>query len=316
MASETRAPHGGDRLTEDELLHAIPARSATREVKVGLFVFLGLVAFFAALFTFTDVGTFRGRYYVTTVVEDAGGMRRGDPVQMRGVNIGRVAEFGMVPEGVALRMELYDEYEVPRGSRALVKSSGLLGGMVVDIVPGTGGEPVEDGGTIPGTVEQGLMAEAAGLGSRADTALSRVNALLAPQTVGAVGQSAQELQTLLMELNQLAAQQRGELAALSGSLRRSAEGFERATTGGELERAVARVDLLTARADETVLSLGRASGSLEAVLARLERGEGTLGRLSTDDSLYINLNATIANLNQLVADIRADPRKYLSVSVF
>ena len=318
MASAVETPRGdgSGRLTEEELLSAIPARSANREVRVGLFVLLGLLAFFAALFTFTDVGTFRGRYYVSTVVEDAGGMRRGDPVQMRGVNIGRVTQFGMVSGGVAVRMELFDEYEVPEGSVAVLESSGLLGGMVVDIVPGPSEEAVDDGAVIPGRVARGLIEEAAGLGTRADTVLMRANALLSPQTVGSVGESAAELQILLAELNALARQQRAELAALSGSLRRSAEGVERATTGGELERSVARVDSLTARLDATTATLGRASGSLETVLARIERGEGTRGHLSANDSLYTHLNSAAASLNQLVRDIRADPKKFLSVSVF
>ena len=314
--AEPSRGHGGGRLTEEDLRSALPARSANREVKVGLFVLLGLLAFFGALFAFTDVGTFRGRYYLTTVVEDAGGMRRGDPVQMRGVNIGRVTEFGMVPAGVSVRLELDNEYEVPRGSRATLKSNGILGGMTVDIIPGPGPEPMEGGATIPGTAQRGLMAEAAGLGSRADTALMRVNALLAPEMSAAVGQSAQQLQALLAELNQLVGVQRAELVAINASLRRSLAGVEAATTGGELKRAAQRVDSLTARLDQTVMSLGRASGSLETVVGRLERGEGTLGRLSMDDSLYNNLNATMANMNQLVADIRANPKKYLSISVF
>ena len=131
-------PTSEGRLTEDELLSALPARSANREVRVGLFVLVGVAAFLIALFTFTDVGTFRGRYYVTTTVPDAGGVRRGDPVQMRGVNIGRVVGFGMVPDGVEIRLELYDEYDVPEGSVAHLKSSGLLGGMTVDVIPGVG----------------------------------------------------------------------------------------------------------------------------------------------------------------------------------
>jgi phospholipid/cholesterol/gamma-HCH transport system substrate-binding protein len=308
-------PRGNGRL-EDELLSALPARSSNREVKVGIFVLIGLVAFFTALFTMTDVGTFRGRYYASTVVADAGGMRRGDPVQMRGVNIGRVTGFEMVPEGVAVELELYDSYEVPADSRALVKSNGLLGNMVVDVVPGSSAEELEDGGRIPGAAEQGILSAASGLGTRADEVLGRVNALLSEQTVGAVGQSATELQALLAELGVLAQQQRAELAALSGSLRRSAEGVERATTGGELERSVARIDSLTARLDQTTATLSRASGSLETVLARMERGEGTLGRLSADDSLYLSLNQAAANLNQLIEDVRREPRRYLNVSVF
>jgi phospholipid/cholesterol/gamma-HCH transport system substrate-binding protein len=318
MAMVADAPRGtaGHRLTEDELLTALPARSMNREVRVGLFVLLGLVAFFAALFTFTDVGTFRGRYYLNTVVENAGGMRRGDPVQMRGVNIGRVVGFDMVPQGVGVRMELYGEYEVPEGSQAQVQTGGLLGGTVVNIVPGNSAEELDDGATIPGSTATGLLDQAGELGTQADVVLGRVNALLNQQTVGAVGQSAVELQALLGELNQLAAQQRGELAQLSSSLRRSAAGVEAATTGPELQRSIQNVDALTARLDQATQSLSQASTSLNTVLGRLERGEGTLGKLSTDEQLYTNLNSAAVNLNALIADIQANPKKYIELKVF
>ena len=104
--AERKTTHA--RLKEEDLMKALPRRSANREVRVGLFVLVGLAAFLTVLFTMTDVGTFRGRYYVDTVVESAGGMRRGDPVQMRGVNVGRVIDFDIAPGGVDVRMEIYD----------------------------------------------------------------------------------------------------------------------------------------------------------------------------------------------------------------
>ena len=307
---------GAGRLTEDELLSALPARSANREVRVGLFVLVGVAAFLIALFTFTDVGTFRGRYYVTTTVPDAGGVRRGDPVQMRGVNIGRVVGFGMVPEGVEIRLELYDEYEVPGGSVAHLKSSGLLGGMTVDVIPGRGEENIGDGDVVPGTSAEGLLSSAEGLGVQADTVLGRVTALLAPRTIDAVGTSATELQALLTQLSAVVARQERELTALSGSLRRSAAGVEGVTTAPELGRSIARIDSLTLQLNQTSGTLDSASRSLDLVLARAARGEGTLGRLSEDEALYTNLNAAAENLNALLLDIRTNPKKYLDVSVF
>lgn len=316
-AVDAERKHGNGRLTEEELLHALPRTSAAREVRVGIFVLIGLAAFLTVLFTMTDVGTFRGRYYVETVVESAGGMRRGDPVQMRGVNVGRVVGFDLVPTGgVDVRMEIYDEYEIPADSRATVRSSGLLGGMVVDIIPGRSEERVADGAMIPAIASSDVMAQAQGLTTRADTALMRVNQILSTQTVGAVQTSAVELQALLTELNGIAAQQRAQLQALSASLRRSAAGVEAATAGPELERAVANVDALTARLDQTTRTLDATSTSLQTVIGRIERGEGTLGRLTTDEELYTNLNATIANLNSLVDDIKANPRKYINLQVF
>lgn len=314
--STTEPARPSERLTEQELLSALPARSMNREIRVGIFVLIGVLAFLIALFTLTDVGTFRGRYYVSTVVESAGGMRRGDPVQMRGVNIGRVTGFEMVPNGVAVELELYDSYGVPEDSHVLVRSSGLLGGMVVDLVPGDSEGRVEEGDVLAGGLEPGMFEAAAGLGGQAETVLARVDALLSQRTVGAVGESAVELQSLLTELNALTARQRVELAEVSASLRRSAAGVERATAGPQLERSVARIDSLTARLDATSETLGRASVSLETVLGRIERGEGTLGRLIADDQLYENLNTTAVTLRELIADIQRDPRRYLNVSVF
>jgi phospholipid/cholesterol/gamma-HCH transport system substrate-binding protein len=315
------APDG--KLREENLMAALPARSANREVKVGLFVLIGILAFLVALFSLTDVGTFRGRYYVGTVIENAGGMRNGDPVQMRGVNIGRVTEFGMVPEGVAVKMEIYDRYEIPEDSRVEIKSAGLLGGMLVSIVPGTSTERADDDQMLPGSVEADIMSTAGTLSTQAEDVLGRATTLLSQETIGTVGEtvgsvgaSAAELELLLADLTALAANQRQELALLSASLRRSAGGVEAATTGPELQSAIANVDALTARLDQTSATLSTASTSLETVLGRLERGEGTLGKLTTDDALYNNLNSAATSLQQLVTDIRADPRRYLNVSVF
>ena len=109
------------------------------------------------------------------------------------------------------------------------------------------------------------------------------------------------------------------LAAAAGGLDESALAIARRhdpyTVAGSAQRD-RQAELLTARLEQTSQTLGRASGSLETVLARMERGEGTLGKLSQDEALYGNLNSAAANLNQLVADIRANPKKYLSVSVF
>ena len=301
---------------EAELLAAIPHRSGYREVKVGAFVLIGALAFLVLLFSLTDVGTFRGRYYTSTVIENAGGMRNGDPVQMRGVNIGRVSGFQMVPDGVRVRLEIYNRYEVPEDSRVNVKSAGLLGGMIVDVVPGSSTERAGEDVVLAGAVEQDMMSAATGLSTQAETVLGRANQLLSEGTINSVGASATELQTLLADLSALAAVQRQELALLSQSLRRSAEGVERVTTGEELERSLTNIDALTAQLDETTANLNAASVSLGSVLERIERGEGTLGRLAADESLYDNLNAAAVSLQQLVTEIRQDPRRYLNVSVF
>ena len=99
-------------------------------------------------------------------------------------------------------------------------------------------------------------------------------------------------------------------------LLRTAAGVERVTTGPELQRAAERMDSLTQRLDEATAALNRASSSLEVVLARLERGEGTLGLLSKDDSLYHNLNRAVENLSRLTEDFQKNPRRYINLEIF
>jgi phospholipid/cholesterol/gamma-HCH transport system substrate-binding protein len=93
------------------------------------------------LFTLTDAATFRGRYVVTTVVPDAGGIRRGDPVQMRGVNIGRVQAFHISEAGVAVRFEIEGEYKIPKDSKVELKSFSLLSGLAAIVIPGSSTTP-------------------------------------------------------------------------------------------------------------------------------------------------------------------------------
>ena len=314
------------RLTPEQLAAVQPRRSGlARDAKVGLFVITGFLAVLTALFLLTDPGTMRGRYHVTTLVPDAGGIRKGDPVQLRGVNIGRVRGFNIDPQGgVSVRLELESEYPVPSDSRVLLRSNGLLGGVVADIQPGRSRDLLEEGDQLRST--QGLpgLEETAGdLGVKADTLLGRANALLSRQMVGSVNQSALELQAMLEQLSALAGEQRRELSALSGSLRRSAAGVENATNRPELVRAIARTDSITRQLDVATAQLNQATTSLAGVMGRIDRGEGTLGKLSRDETLYNNLNQAAESLNQtatsaraLTDDIRANPKKYINVSVF
>ena len=301
-----------------------PTRSPRREVQVGIFVLAGVLAVIAALFILTDPGMFRGRYYVTTLVKDAGGIRSRDPVQLSGVNIGRVADLTLAPGGVRMQLEIEGKYHFPEDSKVRLTAKGLLGEMVADILPGASTQPAEHGEVLRSADQDaglsGTASDLAGtaktVGGKADTLLTRANLLLSNEAIGSVHASTRELQAMMASLSALAADQRAQLSALSASLRRSAAGVEGAATRPELQRAIARTDSLTARLDAATAQLQAASTSFAVVAGRMERGEGTLGKLSKDDSLYNNLNTAVANLSQLTTDIRANPRKYLSVSVF
>jgi phospholipid/cholesterol/gamma-HCH transport system substrate-binding protein len=302
---------------------APPARGRDREVWVGLFVLLGLAAGLTLLYTLTDASLFRGRYVVTTQVPDAGGIRSGDPVQMRGVNIGRVQHFDIEKDGVRIRLEIEGEYRVPADSRVELHSGGLFGGMVADIQPGSSQEPLRGGESLPGAAGGGVAGTVSDAASSARTVLDRLQSVLDTETVDGVRRSvaqvrrgSAEAEALLKELRGLTAEQRRELQGVTRGLRDASAAFEKAASRPEIERVLTRLDDLTRRLDGTTDTLDRSAASLAAVLGRIERGEGTLGRLTAEDTLYVNLNDAALNLSRLLEDVRRNPRRYLRLSLF
>jgi len=303
--------------TDEELLSAVPRGQINREFQVGVFVILGVASVLLALFLLTDPSTFRGRYRATTTVEDAGGIRRGDPVQMKGVNIGRVQGFTLGPDGVLITLELEGGWDVPVDSRTRLVSSGILGGRTVEVVSGSSSQKLRPGGSLPGENMPGLLDFPPDLGKNAEDVLRRIQTLLDDPTVETVQSSAVELRTLLAHLSSLAETQGKEVARLTASLNRSAQGLEAAAGSGEdWARAVARADSALATAQETSKSLLSASSSLETILQRMEAGEGTLGRLSTDSTLYETLAQTAESIRALVEDIKENPGRYVKVEIF
>lgn len=302
--------------SDEELARATPSATGGREVRIGVFVLAGALAVLLLLFLLTDPATFRGRYVITTELEDAGGVRSGDPVQMRGVNIGRVRSFEMRPPGVAIQLEINGEWGIPADSRARLAGVGLLGGRTVEIIPGSSDASLPAGGTIPGESADGLMELADSLGDDAVVIAQRVRALLADTTVAHLQASASEMDRFLVTLSQAASEQREELQRLSRTLSSSAERVDDALAQGELERALARTDSTLATLQDASSRLDRASASLEVILRRLEEGEGTMGQLSTNDELYRNLNAAAEAILNLAEDVQENPSRYIRLRLF
>ena len=315
---------------ESEPPVAPPSRGRDQAVWVGFFLVVGIIAIFAALFILTDAAFFRGRYIVSTVVTDAGGIRRGDPVQMRGVNIGRVQRFKIAKDNVEIRLELEGEYKVPKDSHVELKSGGLLGGTIAEVVPGDSPDYLRNGDHVDGRMVPGLFDAANRVAGQVEKVMGQVEKLMTDATVKNFASTAdnaqvasRDMRKLIADVSTAVAEQRKTLATLEASLQRSATGFEKVATGPELDRAMKRLDVVGERMDTVTASLQRSSESVETVTSRAAKGDGSLGKLMTDDELYRHLNDTVNNMNQatlslnrLIEDLQKNPKKYINLKVF
>lgn len=306
--------------SDEEILKSTPRGSGGKEAQVGVFVLLGLISFVVVLFWMTDPATLRGRYMLVTEVDNAGGVRAGDPVQMQGVNVGRVHDFEMLEDNqVVITMEIEGEWGIPIGSQTVMGEAGLFGGRSLEIIRGPGPGVYAEGDTLvgEGASGSGLLSSVDELSGQAQTVLVSLNAMLNDSTVGAVQGSAQELRTLLSQLSAVTDEQRVALRELTTNLNAAAEGLESASAAGpDIASAAARADSAMVQLRATSESLDAATASLNTILGRMEQGEGTLGRLSTDESLYVNLNTAAESLTALLTDLQENPNKYINVSIF
>ena len=169
-----------------------------------------------------------------------------------------------------------------------------------------------------GTVSSDVFGIVSDIGDEATDMIQRVAALLNEPTVTSFQTSARELEALLTDVAVIAREQRSEITELVGSINEAAASVSDAasSTAPTLESAAARADSALAAVNQNLEVLEPALTDLRAILARMERGEGTLGRLSRDDSLYVNLSAAASSLQLLLDDIRENPGRYISLSIF
>jgi len=308
-------------LSAEQAEEAVPEQAGSRQVRIGIFVMSGLIATIYLLFLLTDPATFRGRYKVATTVDNVMGLRKGDPVQMRGVTIGQVHDFelGGQGENVVIILEVEGEWLIPEGSTIQLVTPGLMAPRTVEILPGPGPGTIGRGGMLPGVAVKGLLDDTESLGEKGQIALDRIAELLSPKNLDAFGGSAQGLNTLLNELSDLVESERENVRELIESLDSAADGLAE-VTGPEfredLTSLVAGADSLMGRLNGTSKSIEGAVASFEAILARLENGEGTLGQLLLNDTLFTNLAAAAESVRLLMDDLRENPGRYINVSIF
>jgi phospholipid/cholesterol/gamma-HCH transport system substrate-binding protein len=217
----------------------------------------------------------------------------------------------MGAEGVALTLRLNDRLPLPADTRAQV-SGDVFGAHTVDLVPGTALVKLEKGDTIRGATEQALTEVAGELGTRASDLLTRADSLFSPQTLRDIQATASVLPSSALELRAAFR----ELRMASAALRRTTEEVEGARSGEALASAVSRVEESARALTATANAMERSVVSLSSVFRKIDEGQGTLGRLINDSTLYLEFQGAAREIRVLAADVRARPRRYINLEIF
>lgn len=279
---------------------------------LGLLVLVAGVLFLWGFFFLLGDPIGVGGDEVVVVMEDGAGLNRGSPVQLNGVQVGTVRAVKLEGPGrVTVRIKVDSELNLPADTRA-VASSDVFGTHSIELQPGSALVGLEGGDTIQGLVRPQLARLATELGGQARGIMASADSLLSPRSVDDLHATASVLPDAAQQLRDAF----GELSLAAGALRRTAEEMERSEAGAATGATLAEVQASARAATETLAIMELSMQSLASVLGKMDRGEGTLGRLVNDTSLYADMGATLREVRSLTADFRENPRKYISVSVF
>jgi len=325
-----------------------------REILVGLVITLGIaVAVFGTLWL-QDASFGRGKLQVEALLEEVGQLMNGNSVKLRGVTIGRVEEIAVEPDGTAVRvtMSIRDGVALPEDPAVLVAPESMFGDWQAEVVSrgsypqfeflvpteeGTfGGYTLPDFSRLTAAADQisqnlGILSDRVEEAFTEETAHNIAEAINNIQDVserlrelvevqaGAFSNLASEVESAAVELGEAA--HAGNLAfrriddVLSSPSTDSILADARVTAAnlrvlsGELNNTTGDAQDLLARADSTFSRLDRLTGQIEA-------GQGVLGKLMNDTVLVYRAQDVLIQLSVLLEDFRANPQRYVRISIF
>lgn len=298
-------------------------------LKVGVFAIVTVVAGYF-IFNFISKKAAGGDGYVVwALMKDATGVAKHSQVRIAGIPVGQIESIRL--QGGQARIDIRVRPDVPLYEDAAVSkvSSSLLGEYFLGIAPGTEGKPqLEDGDQIKFVVEGATTDEilkdvsdiakqvkkvadslAASIGSKqGEENLKDTLQNLADVTDAlnkTVRENRQSIKNILTNVENITTKGQPEVERILENVRESSKEIrELLAKGEEGDPATAgEVRQVIEKVNRASTSLESALGNLDKVTGRLERGEGTLGRLTKDEKLINEVEGVAENVGEFVGGL-------------
>lgn len=294
-----------------------------REVMIGLLVILALVLLYFGINFLKGVNIFKAANYYYASYNNVEGLAVSAPVTLNGYKIGLVRSISYDynrPGNVIVEMSVDKSLRLPKGSTASLGSD-LLGTASISLKLGNPAEGMYAiGDTIPGQLNAGMMAALSenllpainAIVPKVDTLLTSLNTLVADP---ALATSLKRLDGITAELNATLR----SLNKATSSLGPVVDNVKNITSNvdtmtGDLTAVTGR--LREAPIDSIANNIQATIANLNELTAQLNNRDSSVGKLLNDPALYDNLNATVASLDSLFVDIKRNPKRYISIKVF
>jgi phospholipid/cholesterol/gamma-HCH transport system substrate-binding protein len=287
-------------------------------IKVGLFAALAIFLAGAMIVRFGTLSrTARSTYEIFVEFNDAGNLVIGAPVSALSVTIGSVADVELEYDKVIVRLKVFENVTLYEGSEFAIRQSGLLGDQYVAVnpAPNKGQDKIEEGSRVTGisppnleaTVMQAtdLLIQLQSVGEEVQQALDKVNVgLLSEQNLNEISGTLSNLNAFAASSAHAAEEAEGfmkEVRSKIGSTMGSIDqAFDEGTellidSRGVISELNVQIENRGMELSRVLESMDRSVNSLSELLDKINAGEGSIGRLVTEDKLIQELEQLVEN---------------------
>ena len=298
----------------------------TKEIKAGLIVVLGITALILG-FSYLKSNSLLGKSTTLHAVYDhVGGLQSGTAVSLNGFSIGTIDDITFLDESGKLMVSftLTTDLPIPADSKAELYDTSVLGGKGLQIVLGTPGSAIaQNGDTLISMVKMGmtdritelmepLEAKVNSAIVETDLLMKNLNQLLDTDSQALLRETLKNFSETSTSLKVISQNVSENLAANEKALGTILENTAELTANlSTVSQTLNEADLKGLMTD-----LDASISATKEILEGIKNGDGSVGQIFTNQELYSSLTSNLNQLEWLLQDLRLNPKRYLSVSVF
>lgn len=298
----------------------------SKEVKTGILA-IGAILLLIFGYSFlkgTNLLDKNREFYVK--YDNVEGLAQAAPVTINGLTVGKVQDITFANDkgGLIVKFTIEKDFNFSRNSIVRIYSAGLIGGKNLGVFPEYDVKNIaKSGDTLRGDIEDGMLsAVTKALGplerkvnntlATVDTLLLSVNAIVDEDTRSNLREAIANLNTTLNSFAGVSENLNHILSNNTGKLDNTFTNLDK--TAGNLSRLTDSLSKL--ETGKLVTNLQNVVDRMDKIVSGVENGNGSMGKLLKNDQLYVNLEGASRQLEQLLQDLKLNPKRYVHISVF
>lgn len=300
----------------------------TKEIKTAILVLVSIALLIWGISFLSGSNLFNATRKFYVVYPNVEGLSTASSVTINGLVVGKVSKIQLLESG-SLQVELLmtDPVDVPKTSKAVIYSPSFLGGKQIalqinynEATLAQSGDFL-DGGNMSGLLD-GLGEKADPLIQKLDSVLLNVNNLMVSLNTTLNEETQKNLQEAIVELNQTMKNANGITSKFDRIVSENESKINQIVSDfGQTSKNLSAFSedldkIQLEKLQEILTKFDSAAASLDHLMKDIENGKGNLGKLLKEEQLYQNLEGATKELNQLLEDVKLNPRRYINISVF